>query len=960
MTPEDFITKWQDTPLKERTAAHEHFLDLCRLLDEPTPAQADPPGTWYCFEKGASKAGGGNGWADIWKAGHFAWEYKSPGKNLQAAFKQLQLYTPALAYPPLLIVCDLHTFIIHTAFTGTVPEQHTLHLQDLRDPQRLRLLKWAFSDPERLRPGKTTAALTEEVAARFSTLAQTLRSRQHPPHAIGHFCIQLLFCLFAEDIELLPNKLFSRLLDTALKRPERAAALLQELFTAMAHGGNFGLDEVPWFNGGLFDASHLLPLEQNDLRRLREVAELDWSAIEPSILGTLFERGLDPAKRAQLGAHYTDPAAIQRLLNPVIFHPLHRAWEHDKTHINHLLDSAQHAKSAAAKRKHHAAATATLQAFLERLRAYRILDPACGSGNFLLLALKGLKDLEHQVLLEAEALGLGRYFPAVGPENVLGIELNPYAAELARVTVWIGEIQWMLAHGFSLAMNPILRPLHTIDQRDALLNDDGTEAPWPSADAIVGNPPFLGGSKKRGLLGDDYFHALERVYAGRVPGGADLVTYWFEKARAQLANGHAHAAGLVATQSIRAGANRKVLERIVQSGKIFHAWSDEPWVNEGAAVRVSLVGFGRMEDHADAQLNGQKVEHIYPDLTGSEAGGIDLTQAVSLPANAIAFEGTKKYGDFDIPGELARRWLTLPNPHGRPNSEVVKPWRNGQDISGRASDTWIIDFGVDMPEADAALYEQPFNHVLTHVKPYRETVRRERTRRRWWIHEEARVSLRTALHGLTRYIVTPRVAKHRFFVWCHAAILPDTRLLVIAREDDTTFGILSSRIHQVWALANASRHGVGNDPTYNAKSCFETYPFPNGLTPADTSQGTYTLESGAIVPHVAPEVSDHARAIAQAAHRLNTLRDNWLNPPEWTERQPEIHPGYPERILPKPGHEADLKQRTLTHLYNQRPAWLQNAHQTLDHAVAAAYGWPDHPLPETDILTHLLTLNRSR
>nr|WP_006786427.1 DNA methyltransferase [Thiorhodospira sibirica] len=665
----------------------------------------------------------------------------------------------------------------------------------------------------------------------------------------------------------------------------------------MAHGGNFGLDEVPWFNGGLFDASHLLPLEQNALRLLREVAELDWSAIEPSILGTLFERGLDPAKRAQLGAHYTDPAAIQRLLNPVIFHPLHRAWEHDKTHINHLLDSAQHAKSAAAKRKHHAAATATLQAFLERLRAYRILDPACGSGNFLLLALKGLKDLEHQVLLEAEALGLGRYFPAVGPENVLGIELNPYAAELARVTVWIGEIQWMLAHGFSLAMNPILRPLHTIDQRDALLNDDGTEAPWPSADAIVGNPPFLGGSKKRGLLGDDYFHALERVYAGRVPGGADLVTYWFEKARAQLANGHAHAAGLVATQSIRAGANRKVLERIVQSGKIFEAWSDEPWVNEGAAVRVSLVGFGRMEDHADAQLNGQKVEHIYPDLTGSEAGGEDLTQKKLLAENAnSAFKGPEKSGAFDIPGDLARQWLGLPNPNNRPNSDILKPWVNGKDIAGRLTDTWVIDFGVDTNEEDASLYEAPFQHILQHVKPQRQNSRDNGRQRYWWRFGRNGADFRGATKGLQRFLVTPRVAKHRYFVWLSSVVSSDSRLLVIAREDDTTFGILSSRIHQVWALANASRHGDGNEggrPTYNAKSCFETYPFPNGLTPADTGQGTYTLESGAIVPHVAPEVSDHARAIAQAAHRLNTLRDNWLNPPNGPNASPKSTPATP-------------------------------------------------------------------
>ncbi|OGT88111.1 MAG: DNA methyltransferase [Gammaproteobacteria bacterium RIFOXYD12_FULL_61_37] len=962
MTPEAFIAKWQQASLKERSAAQEHFIDLCRMLGEPTPAEADPKGDWYAFEYGAKKAGGGDGWADVWKRGCFGWEYKGKGKDLQAAFKQLQLYAPALQYPPLLIVCDLDSIVIHTAFTNAVQETHVIPIVELGKPEQRAKLKWAFTEPERLRPGRTRSDVTAEAAGALANLAETLRQRgtengscvsstsaipggRHDPHAVAHFLTQCLFCLYAEDAGLLPVKLFERIVEKSAKAPDRLGTRLGELFQTMRQGGEFLLEDIAWFNGGLFQHSDPVPLEASDIDLLLAAARMDWSAIDPAIFGTLFERGLDPAKRSQLGAHYTDPGTIRRLIDATIAQPLRAEWAAVKQQIEEQLAKADGAQAKSSATKARAAAEQHFHGHLERLRRFQVLDPACGSGNFLYLALQTLKDLEHETNLEAEALGLHRSFPQVGPENIKGIELNPYAAELARVTLWIGEIQWMLNHGQDLNRNPVLKPLETIEQRDALINPDGTESQWPAADVIIGNPPFLGGSKKRGELGDAYFDGLNRVYSDRVPGSADLVTYWFEKARAQIAAGMSQRAGLVATQSIRAGSNRQVLDRIGASSRIFSAWADEPWINEGAAVRVSLVCFGSGGDSQGLRLNGLPVQEIHSDLTGSgEEGGVNLTQAIVLPENAIAFEGTKKYGDFQIPGETAREWLALPNPNGRPNSDVVKPWRNGQDITGRASDTWIIDFGVDMPEAEAALYERPFQHLLTHVKPYRETVKRERTRRRWWIHEEARVSLRQALKGLPRYIVTPRVARHRFFVWLDVCVLPDTRLLVIARQDDTAFGILQSNAHLVWATAKASRHGVGNDPTYNAASCFGTFPFPEGLTP-DLKPEEYT--------------NPQAEAIAQAARRLNELRENWLNPPEWVERIPEVVPGYPDRLLPKPGHEADLRQRTLTNLNNQNPAWLQNAHRALDQAVAAAYDWPADSADD-EILRRLLQLNLAR
>ncbi|MBK1642541.1 hypothetical protein CKO12_11760 [Chromatium okenii] len=862
-------------------------------------------------------------------------------------------------------------------------------LNDLRDPAQLRLLKWAFSEPERLRPTLTTAALTEKAARQFGELAQTLCERGHDTTQVAHFCQQILFCFFAEDIGLLPNQLFSKLLEIGQQRLEHLPATLTNLFNTMATGGFFGNDPVAWFNGGLFDAATPLPLNRADVTTLRELAQLNWSAIEPSILGTLFERGLDPNQREQLGAHYTDPASIMRLVNPVVLEPLRAEWRTQKTAIAALLEKVTGLKSKADKAI--AAANTTVltteaankvgkvrtdasnaeakakkqiekrcRDFLNRLQKFRVLDPACGSGNFLLLALHGLKDLEHEVILDAERWGLPASFPKVGPENVLGIELNAYAAELARVTVWIGEIQWMLNHGFSLAKNPILKKINIIDQRDAVVNTDGAEPHWPAADVIVGNPPFLGDKRMLGAMGDEYVKRLRNCYQGRIPGGADLVTYWFEKARTQIETGKAKAVGLVATNSIRGGANRKVLERICETTTIFNAWSDEPWINSGAAVRVSLICFGNTE--LAPVLNDEAVAAIYADLTaGAIDAGSDITQATALADNCgTCFIGTQKSGSFDIAGELARQWLQEPNPHGNPNSDVVRPWVNGMDITRRPSDTWIIDFGIDFSETESAFYEKPFQHVVKYVKPTREDNHRNGYRKFWWRYGETRPGLRSALIEFTRYICTPRVSKYRLFAWFTTAVLPDSATVAIARADDTTFGILHSRFHELWALRMGT--SLGATPRYTPTTTFETFPFPIGLTPADTGGAIATLDSGAVIPTVAAQYQEHAKAIAEAAFKLNQLREEWLNPPEWIERQPEVVAGYPDRIIPKPEYAAQLKQRTLTNLYNQRPDWLATAHQQLDCVVAAAYGWEDNAaeLNETEILQRLLALNLAR
>lgn len=952
VTPQQFIDRWKPVALSERAAAQTHFNDLCLLVDHPTPIEADPRGEHFTFEKGLQKSGGGLGFADVWKREHFAWEYKKRRRNLGDALDQLARYALALESPPLHIACDTDQFRVVTAWTNTVPVSYDISLDDLREPAKLDILRAAFHEPTKLRKGGTRADLTKEAADRFSLITLRLRGRGHPPEAVAHFVNRLAFLFFAEDVRLLPSGYFRRVLEEVVERPHETKDLFDSLFSILHKGGRFGLERLPHINGGLFDEQAALPLDEDDIRLLIEAGRQNWAHIDPSIFGTLFERFLDPDKRAQIGAHYTDADKIMRVVEPVLIRPLRTEWATAKAEIERLTDKARR-KGPKAKEWQRAEECRSM--FLERLRTLEILDPKCGSGNFLYVALHAVKDLEHAANQECEVLGLPPRMPMVGPEILRGLEINPLAAELARTTVWIGDIQWAVRNGIYSRPEPILRRLDGIECRDALIDASAdmagetgvrvAETPWPRAEFIVGNPPFLGGKMLRRNLGDASVKALFDTYRGRVPAEADLVTYWFEKARAQIDRGEARRTGLVTTNSIRGGANRRVLERIASDMPIFSAWSDEPWIVDGAAVRVSLVCFGETQAGEAFELNGEAVEHINPDLTGV---GADLTGVRRLAENrGVAFMGNTKGGAFDVPGDVARAWLTAPlNVNGRSNVDVLRPWINGLDVARRPRDMWIIDFNAMGSDNEAALYEGPFAHVLANVKPERVKNRREVYARNWWKHVEARPRLQEALDGLPRHLVTPRVAKHRIFSWSYGRTVPDCRLFAFARADDCFAGIMQSRYHEAWSLGTCSWHGVGNDPTYNSETCFETFPFPANLTP-NISAKSYASEP-------------RARRIAAAAEKLNNMRSAWLNPTDRARSEPEVAPGFPDRIVPRDAGAADLlKTRTLTNLYNERPRWLDDAHAELDRAVAAAYGWPED-IAIDDALVRLVSLNAQR
>jgi hypothetical protein len=658
MTPAEFKKKWSRYQGKETSAYQSHFDDLCRLLGEKTPNEADPSGAdFFCFQKRVVKDAEllisaedrfkyeftdeaineairesrealdnrseptERGFADVWKKGCFAWEYKGKKKNLDEAYKQLLRYRESLLNPPLLVVCDFDRYIVKTNFNGTVQEVHEFTNADIDRPENLRILRALFSEPDFLKPQRTTAQVTKDLAVQIAEVAKSLQSRESIEFAdaksrkevnvaqkknlrIARFLNRIVFCFFAEDTGLLPKNLFTEIAKSGIDDPKLFAETLEKLFSVMATGGTFGKDKIRYFNGHLFEEASVFELTEAELRQLADAGEADWQFIEPSIMGTLFERALEPEQRSQLGAHYTSEADIKTLVEPVLMQPFRREWAKIKGEL----------AAAYAKGKGNATQRERLAKFQKQLAAVTVLDPACGSGNFLYVSLQLLLGLEKEVITFATQLGFA-FKPQVTVPQLQAIEINPYAFELAQVSVQIGYLQWRRDNGFDNDRTPVLQNLDGFQNEDALLvphfrnkaktlkeaqagehtGDDAlkfyTEREWPACDVIVGNPPFLHSSKLIREVGQGYRSGLFKTFKSRVSGFADLCCYWFEKARQQIENGKCKRAGLLATQGIRGGASREVLKRIKETGDIFFAVSDRDWVLAGASVHISMVGF---------------------------------------------------------------------------------------------------------------------------------------------------------------------------------------------------------------------------------------------------------------------------------------------------------------------------------------------------------------------------------
>ena len=918
-TASGFAERWSGYSGSEVSQYQSHFNGLCEIVGHESPA--DRVGdTDFTFQRSAPTPGDRNGVADVFLRDRFVMEYKRLGGDLDEAYLQALRYRDGLGNPPLIIVCDFETIRVHTNFTGTVSETYYIGLDDLTDLDRqvrhrsavgvesqgpltvYETLQSCFFVPSRLRPLDTPEQLTEAAAGIFKEVADEL-TRWNPGRdsEIAKFLSQILFAMFASDIGLLPKLQVTQLTEGLGPAPSEVFPIkVATLIDKMSQGALYDTPSIPHFNGGLFDGVPTgISVVPSIIPMLRKADALDWSHIEPSIFGTLFERVFNPEKRAQFGRHYTSREEIEAIVEPVVMTPLRKEWAAIRDSRRRNVDRSRLA--------------AELQAFVDRVGALRVLDPACGSGNFLYVCLNLLHGLEWEVLRWAIAAGVDPPDGRVHPRQLFGIEIDEYAQQLASVVVWIGHIQNGSRSGTDfLSRDPILEHLDNIECRDAVVSSNGDLIipDWPAADCIVGNPPFLGNKMMRGVMGYD---AVDRLYAtwdGIVPNGVDLCAYWFEKARQQISEGKASRAGLLATQGIRGGRSRKVLDKIVETGGIFFAISDRPWVLDGANVHISMVGF---DDGSEPTkyLDGRVVSTIHSNLTSRSA---DVTRAVRLGANlGIAYQGINRRKQFEVSGPMARAWMDAPNPIPETSADVLHPIVTGREINDVSRDRWLIDFGTEMSESEACRYEKPYEYLMDLYDP-------QRTREvNWWETRPKGGAVRNAIAGMKRYLATSIVSKHRIFQWIVAPTLPEHAVVVFARDDDFFFGVLQSRVHQLWAAETGTQlRESASGSRYTHTTCFETFP----------------------LPEPSAEVRE---SVADAATALHEERLRWL------ARAGSV----------KPEERANY---TMTRLYNQYPSWLAECHSVLDQAVFAAYGWSEDASELTDdvILERLLDLNLER
>ena len=1040
-TTDAFIQRWSRAEASERANAQLFLSELCDLLEVPRPSNTHADGYTFEFPVKIPLGDGslGDGRIDLYRRDAFVLEAKqyADAQNKEATksdsarvMEQAGVYLPARksgaksgpirgsgawddammkarghaeryarslpeghVTPPFLLVADIgHTIELYADFTQAgkaylpYPDPRTfrIRLSDLAEESVRDRLRRVWIDPLSLDPAKISAAVTREIADLLATLAASLERSGHPPNLVGEFLTRCLFCMFAEDVGLLPKDGFRGLLESLCEQPEGFVPKLRQLFSEMQTGTEYSVilnQKLLRFNGGLFEEASVLPLDSAQITILLQAAAADWKNVEPAIFGTLLERALDPIERHALGAHYTPRAYVERLILPTVVEPLRSTWESVRTAA---VVHAQAGRMEEARKE--------IRAFHDQLCKTTILDPACGSGNFLYVALEHMKRLEGEVLDASADLGenllLDLDTHSVDPHQFLGIELNPRAASIAEMVLWIGYLQWHFrTRGQTLPAEPVLRRFHNIECRDAVLAWDGEPqqvldeagqpvtlwdrkskktdpitgrevpdeskrttlfsypnarpAEWPRADYIVGNPPFLGPARMREDLGDGYTETLRKAYP-EVPESADFVMYWWEKAALAVEADSAKRFGFITTNSLRQTFNRRVLERHLDKISLRFAIPDHPWVDtqEGAAVRIAMTVAAKSD--LPGQLLTVTEEEPQPDgsakVTFIESKGViaaDLTvgakvsETETLRANdGLTYRGMCLFGDgFIITADKANE-LGLGSIQGL--EKRILCYRNGRDLTDKPRGVYVIDlYGLSVDEARQQ-FPSLYQHLLTHLKPERDANRDKSIRENWWVFGRPRPELRPALHDISRYIVTVETSKHRHFQFIDASVLPDNKLIVIALDDAFHLGVLSSRIHVLYSLAAGSRLGVGNDPVYAKSRCFDPFPFPD----------CYEAQKSRI-RSIAEKLDAH-RKLVQAEHPTLTLTGIYNVLGALREERPLTAK---EKVIHDQGLVSILRQ----------------LHDDLDKAVAEAYGWGvGRDLSDEEILTRIVALNAER
>jgi hypothetical protein len=1031
MPAHPFIERWQNSAAAERANYALFLSELCDYLEvpRPNPAVADDSQNRYVFERPVTfrhpTGLSSTGFVDLYKRGCFVLEAKqgseAPEPSLilemphrrgtavrgttgwdQAMLRarnQAEQYAKALpaadGWPPFLIVVDVgYSIELFADFSGTgkayvpFPDSlnHRILLQQLEIQTIRDRLRAIWLDPVSLDPSRISARVTRDVAWHLANLARSLE-QDHSAEAVTPFLMRCIFTFFAEDIHLLPRDSFSNLLTSLRDDLTNFKPMVESLWRTMDTGGFSPIlrEHVLRFNGGLFESIEALPLNRQQFDILCLAAAAEWKDVEPAIFGTLLERALNERERHSLGAHYTPRAYVERLVIPTIVEPLRQDWA-----------DVQAAALTLERAGKTAEAIAVLTGFRRRLCSIEVLDPACGSGNFLYVTLEHLKRLEGEINDALEGLGesqqaLHETGLTVDPHQLKGIELNPRAAAITDLVLWIGYLQWYFRTwgASTLPPEPVIQRFHNIEHRDALLAYDkvesavdehgsarttwdgttkkrhpvtGEEVPdesarrpvltyvnarraeWPSAEFIVGNPPFLGNWRMRGELGDGYAETLRSVYS-EVPETADYVMYWWHRAAERVRAGQTRRFGFITTNSLRQTFQRRVLTPHLTDASnpasLVFAIPDHPWVDssDGAAVRIAMTvaeagtregRLLRVESEEPGEGEGaSKVEFIerYGLIHSDLTIGPNTTAAVPLKANeGLSCPGVKLHGaGFIVTPEKARE-LGLGEIPGL--DRHIRQYRNGRDITSRPRGVMVIDlFGLTAEEVRTR-FPAVYQHVFDHVKPERDQNNRPTYRDNWWIHGEPRANFRPALNDLRRYIATVETSKHRFFVFLDASILPDNMLVNIASSDAYVLGVLSSRIHVAWALAAGGRLGFGNDPRYNKTRCFDPFPFPDASEPQRER-----------IRFLGEQLDAH-RKRCQEAHPNLTLTEmyNVLG---------ELRAGQPIGAASQMIHDHGLI------------SVLRDLHDDLDRAVSEAYGWSPE-LSTEDILFRLVELNAAR
>jgi hypothetical protein len=790
------------------------------------------------------------------------------------------------------------------------------------------------SPPDSLDPAKVAEKVTRELTARLAELADSLEADDHPPDAVATFLMCCLSTMFAEDVGLLPRRTLADMIEKSwLPEPASFPGGIELLWRTVG-------------DGGLFRQPSVLPLTKAQLAMLLEASRSSWADVELTIFGTLLERALNPRERHQLGAHFTPRAYIERLVRPTLEEPLRAEWELVRAEVRQLM---------ASNGKKLEVARGLVRAFHQRLCKVRVLDPACGSGNFLYVSMELIQRLEGEVLELLAALGEGQTLLEAGgvtvsPAQFHGIEVNRWAGEIAELVLWIGHLRWQ-SRTRSGADGKAPR---TIEYRDAILAWHGgpdkrhpVKAEWPPADFIVGNPPFIANKNMRMFLGGGYVDALKVAYP-EIREAADYVMFFWSRATKLVAEGRVIRSGLITTNSIRMIQNQGVVRRALASGaRLVFAIPDHPWpAGSGSAeVRISMTvvasdkapgrprlvltpihdtvarGRNRVGEVAESGLRSVRCRDIAPDLSPH----LNVSAVVELRSNqGLCHAGMKPYArTLVISPELAR--ALIPDPRQR--ARYAPRYRNGQDVGQVPRGVHVLDLhGLSERDVQTKLPEV-YQYVLNNTRPERSQERNPRLRDAWWLFEASRPELRLALRGLERYIVTVESSPVRIFTFLEGDILPDQKLRVIASEDAYLLAVLSSRPHRVFSARLGGRQGVRNTPVYNSR-CFTHFPFP-GCTPGLQQELRRLGES--LEAQRRRQQSLHAHlGLTGMYNVIEKMRTG-----EPLSRQ--------ERLVQEQGLVSVLEQ----------------VHDEIDAMVLAAYGWAEE-ITDEQVLESLVALNAER